>query len=273
MNGTLKLLRNYCIAILAPALSVGPSALAEPGSPPTDPALSAYDSASDANERIWLPQNTGKVLAFYLKEQSGTAHGGVLIIPDRGKHPVVDDNTNALRHSLAQHHWHTLALDISALDAATIQQTIAAGIAALNERGVFNIALYAEGEAALHAIHYIAALPAPTPGQFQQIRALVMFNAANTATDVEQNAIAALATLQLPVLDAWYANDYREQSRAGERKAIAAPTSKLYQQARVPYASVQSPTRENRITKRIRGWLDNNIAGFMVDKNTGRDAP
>lgn len=228
-------------------------------------ALSAQDRASEPGERVWLAATGSKQLAFYLNEKSGTAHGGVLIVPDRGIHPIVSGTINALRHTLAQHHWHTLAVNISSLNTEQIQQTIAAGIRQLNAKGVFNIAILGEGEGAAHALHYIAGLPPVAEGEIQQIRALIMLNAHNTASGLEQDAMAPLATLKLPVLDAYVANDFREAQQAQERRALTNNSKKLYQQARVPYVTVQSPDQENRVTKRIRGWLDKNVAGFMVD--------
>lgn len=234
--------------------------------------MDAQDLAVDESQWVWLNSSDGKDLAFYLSEKSGTAHGGVLIIPDKGSHPAVAATINSLRHTLADHHWHTLALNISTLDAGHIQKVIAAGVAALNERGVFNIAILGEGQGAAYGLQYIAGLPPAAEGEFQQIRALVMLNADNRAEGLAGQPMAPLALVDMPVLDAWYANDYQQQQRARQRRSMAAAANALYQQARLPYITVYSADEDNRITKQIRGWLDSNIAGFMVDKNMDKGA-
>ena len=228
--------------------------------------LSPYDQASENSERAWLSTGSGKELAFYLPESSGKAHGGVLMIPDRGHHPTTDGDINALRHSLASNHWHTLALDTDGQDAEAVQNTIKAGIAFLNDKGVFNIAVLGEGQGAGHALRYVASLPPVTEGEIRQIRALLMLNANNTLAGVQGNAMAPLATIKLPVLDAFYANDYREQKQAAARKQLPKPGSKFYQQSRLPYSTTQTSPMETPAARRIRGWLDKHAAGFMVDR-------
>lgn len=261
-----KLIGFVCMGCFAVCIS------AQESSPATEMALDPHDLAAGAQERVWLDIGNGKDLAFYLSEKSGTAHGGVLIVPNKGIHPAVTGTVNSLRHTLAKHHWHTLALDISPLDAGAIQQDIAAGVAYLNSQGVFNIAILGDGQGAVYALQYVASLPPPEKGQFEQIRALVMLNADNMAEGTTGDPMAVLAHVRLPVLDAWYANDFSEQQKAKHRRSLTAGTSALYQQARIPYATVQSSEHENRVTKRIRGWLDKNIAGFMVDKSSGQGA-
>lgn len=259
-RATLRTLASLCLCCFIT------QALAQQADSSDASKLDPQDLAASANERVWLNTDSGKRLAFYLSEKSGTAHGGVLIIPDRGIHPAVTGTINSLRHTLAKHHWHTLALDISSLDAEAVPGTIAAGVAQLNAEGVFNIAILGNGQGAVYALQYVAKLPPPEKGKFQQIRALVMLNADNFSGTSDHNPMAALADIKLPVLDAWYANDYNEQQKARQRREQAAGANNLYQQARIPYVAVQNPGYENRITKRIRGWLDKNIAGFMVDK-------
>lgn len=228
--------------------------------------LSEQDRAVPADQRLWLDDGS-KDLAFYIPEKSGKAHGGVLIIPNRGEHPGVLGLINTLRYTLAENHWHTLALNISGQDADAIQNTIAAGIVSLNGKGVFNIALLGEGEGALHALRYVASLPPAKQGEVGQIRALVMINATNNSGG-RDDALTKLGSITLPVLDAYYANDLDELKQAQERKRFASPQSELYQQARLPYTNTQSSPTENRITKRVRGWLDKNAAGFMVDSSS-----
>lgn len=249
----------FCFMLSLIALAAAPVALAE--------ELSAQDQASLEQERVWINTPAGKDLAFYISEKTGTAHGGVLILPNIGQHPATNGNIKTLRQQLAENHWHTLALHIEARESDTIQEKIAAGISLLNEKGIYNIAIVADGQSAAHALTYVAKLTPQTEGGIQQIRALIMIDAENYFPDQEDNPMTALATIKLPVLDAYTANDYRAQQFAADRKRYAGRQQSVYQQTRLPTISLNNPDKENRITKRIRGWLDNNIAGFMVNRN------
>jgi hypothetical protein len=236
--------------------------------PVTNGEQSPFDQQASDREKVWLNVAGRKELAFYLNEASGKAHGGVLLIPDAGHHPAVEGMINSLRHSLANNHWHTLAIDVEGTSETITQQTIAAGIQYLNQQGVFNIAILGEGLGAAQATHYVAALPQVLePGQLQQIRALLMINADNHIPDSKVNTLQKLSGIQLPILDAYRNNDYLEQRLAHERKLAARRLmTRNYQEIRLPLSSGYQKNYDDRITKRIRGWLDKNVAGFMVDQ-------
>lgn len=240
-----------------PATATAPATAAKP-------TLSAMDKAASKAERVWLSTASGQRLAFYLGEKTGTTHGGVLIVPDRGVHPAVLGIIDTLRHTLADHHWQTLALNITALDPDTIQQAIAAGVAFMNKKGIFNIAVLGQGRGAAHALRYVTGLPAAAQGKVGQIRALVMLNADNNVPSLGAGAMAPLGQISMPVFDAWYADDYDEQQEAQRREQAAANNTR-YQQERLPDIDDVAVNQENGVTKRIRGWLDKNVAGFMVN--------
>lgn len=252
----------YSVALLAIGLSGSPAFSQQ--SPPEAAARQTADNS--ASDQINLNIPAGKQSAFYLAEKSGTAHGGVLIVPDHGEKPNTYGDLNLLRHTLADNHWHTLALDTSNLQPPDIQQLIAAGVVYLNGKGVFNIAVLGKGQGTAHALRYVANLPSVAAGSIQQIRALVMINANNVVPTLDGNAMAPLTQLRLPVLDAYQGSNFRQQQQAAERKQLVNRQNTQYQQARLPYSTTQTPQQESRITKRIRGWLDKHVAGFMVDR-------
>ena len=243
----------------APAATATPATAA----PTTTPSPTEKTEGDDG--RTWLQVGAAKQPAFYLREMSGTTYGGVLIIPDNGSHPESRGSVDRLRRNLADNHWHTLALDISGLDPDTIQQAVAAGVAFLNNKGVFNIAIIGRGRGAAHALRYIAAIPPAQGGKIHQIRALVMVNADNAVAGLGREPMAPLAKLRLPVLDAYTATDLDQQRQATARRRLGRPGNKKFQQIRLPDAiGVRKPDRESQESKRIRGWLDNNVAGYMV---------
>lgn len=229
---------------------------------------SRIDKTLPAEQKVGLSVDGINHRAYYLKETSGKAHGGVIIVPEINQHPVSSGEINALRHVLANQHWHTLALNMESDNLATVNGIIAAAVQYLNQQGIYNIALLGQGGGAPLAINYVATLPAPPPGEFQQLRALILLNAKNQhpSTSKPLDSLAQLSAITLPVLDAYINGDFQQQQYAKMRKAISRQRGKLYRQARLPLSDYSDITKDNSVTKRIRGWLDNNIAGFMVDK-------
>ena len=239
-----------------------------PSNPPTY-QQSLLDRQVAEHEKALLNVAGQQHLAFYLSETTGTAHGGLILLPDLGRHPASNGTINTLRQSLASHHWHTLALNSSQLSDKSSQQLIDAAVLYLNQQGVFNIAILGEGVGAAQALHYAANLPPINPEQElnYQIRALLMINANNRIPNSDINILKQLSTITLPVLDAYSSSDYFEQQLAKDRKRSAnrLMKGKKYQQIRLPQTNGSKQGLDNRISKRIRGWLDNNVAGFMVD--------
>lgn len=235
-------------------------------------AESPVDKAIPEHEKAWLNIDGKKSLAYYLSEATGQAYGGVILSPDIATHPLVSKTISSLRVALSDNHWHTLALNTSELNPSQAEKAIAAGIKFLNEQGVFNIAVLGEGSGAAHSIHYLASRQTATSGQGEQgtvdqIRALIMINANNAIPGESDKTLEELATLNLPILDAFSNNDYLEQQLAEQRKkATRKSTNRRYQQIKLPLESSFRQANDNRITKRIRGWLDKNIAGFTVDR-------
>lgn len=231
-------------------------------------AESLIDKTLPAEQKVLLQIDGPARRAYYMKETSGKAHGGVIIVPELKQHPANRGEINALRHILADRHWHTLALNMESDDPATANGMIAAAVQYLNQQGIYNIALLAQGGAAPLAINYVATLPEPPPGEFQQLRALILLNAKNqqTAGSKSLDTLTQLPAITLPVLDAYKNGDLRQQQQAQQRKTTSRQRGKLYQQARLPLTDFSDISKDNRVSKRIRGWLDANIAGFMVDK-------
>jgi hypothetical protein len=249
-----------------------------PIEPPADsstqtPTVSATQSPLDKSvadfQKAWLNVDGQTQLAFYLKETSGKAHGGVLLLPDLNQHPAGHGLINNLRHSLANNHWHTLALNIAGANQQQTIKTIDAGIAYLNTQGIYNIALLGDGAGAAQALHYASSLPPidPTKSKFNKIRAVLLINANNHLPGSDDDILESFSEIKLPIFDVYSSSDYRQKQRAKARAQTAQREIKTpYQQARLPQISDFRQNSENRVTKRIRGWLDKNVAGFMVAK-------
>jgi len=79
--------------------------------PETKESKNLFATSVNQDELTWLSISNGKIPALYLSETSGRAHGAVLIIPQAGRHPTTAGRISNIRINLADHHWHTLALD------------------------------------------------------------------------------------------------------------------------------------------------------------------
>lgn len=238
----------------------------------TDSAQQLLADKVPEKEHAWLTVAGHRQLALYIPERSGTVNGGVLLLTNTGEHPSEPGVINALRHTLADHHWYTLALTLGGregkpADIETAQLAIAAGIKFLNEQGVLSIAILGEGTGAAHAIHYMANLPTDDfgPGGIRQVRALVMINGVNTIRGSDSDLLEKIGEIPLPTLDAYSGSDLNAKEAAMARKKAAKGQKQAqYQQVQLPAMVSYHQTHENQITKRVRGWLDKHAAGFMV---------
>ncbi len=253
--------------LLYAPLSAGQEATPPTVSPQEQPSPgkeSSLDKRAADHEKVWLTTGDHKELAFYLSETTGKTYGAVLLVPDLGRHPAAQGMIYSLRHYLADNHWHTLAIKTDGSSTESTQQLIVAGINHLNQQGVFNIAILGEGAGAMRALQCISTL---TDEQLKQIRALLMLNANNTLPGSKGNILELLGQVKLPVLDAYQSGDYQEQQQASKRKKAARRLqNRNYQQVRLPQVSGYQQSQHHNLTKRIRGWLDKNAAGFMVDQ-------
>ncbi|MFA7555294.1 MAG: DUF3530 family protein [Spongiibacteraceae bacterium] len=265
-------LLGLCFWALAASLPAAPTALAQAQAavttqtngdtePPADtnPHQSAMDKTVPEVQQAWLNAAGKPSLAFYLAESSGKAHGGVILIPGLNQHPATQGLINTLRHTLSQNHWHTLALNMTDLDAAQSQAVITAGVAFLNQQGVNNIAILGEGAGADMAINYAATV---SKSNNHQLRAVVLINASNELQGDKSQPTELLATLKIPVFDTFLSGDNLQQQRANQRRRAVPTGNKQYQQARLPQVNNYSVLEENHVTKRLRGWLDNNAANL-----------
>ncbi len=247
----------------------------EPSSPPSattktaPPILLANPELRDQQE--WLTVGNKKIPALYLSQVKGGTHGGVLLIPNLNMPPSQRGIINSLRNALPESHWHTLALDLSTVEPLTeqeISQSVAAGLKFLNDDGIYNIAIIAEGVGAARAIHFLADLSAGENALLQSIRALIIIDANNNVPNSTVKTLEKFSTIAVPILDAYSANNQSQQRLASLRKRAMYKNKGQsgYRQITLPRQVNYYNQHENHITKRIRGWMDKNISGFTVEK-------
>lgn len=146
---------------------------------------------------------------------------------------------------------------------ALAQQHINAAVEFYNEKGVYNLVFVAEGSSGLRASYFLSQISSPDLNK--QIRGLALVNAYNTLPGTEANIEALLLQLKLPILDIYNDDNIRFKRAAQKRAESSRALPKgQYQQIRLAALPALAKQRENRLSKRIRGWLDRTAAGFSV---------
>jgi hypothetical protein len=229
----------------------------------SDPAL--------RDQQHWLTVGDQLISSLYLSQVGGDTHGGVLLIPNLNMRPSEQGIINSLRNALPESHWHTLALNLSnkgPYDEQLVSQSIAAGVKFLNDEGIYNIAIIAEGAGAAQAIHFLADSSPVDDVKLQSVRALIIIAANNNVPGSDIKTLEKLSTIELPILDAYSAHNYSQRQLADARKRAMHKTKvqSVYRQITLPNQVNYYRKNENHITKRIRGWMDKNISGFTVEK-------
>jgi len=141
----------------------------------------------------------------------------------------------------------------------------------LNNQGQFNIVLLGDGVGAARAGHFFSSLPAPTITDpdvkpIKPIRAVVILNARNHNPLGDINLTSSLFDPEVPTLDIFFGLDRRNALDAEQRKRYARRNMhKVYNQVQLPVMSVVAQQGENRLSRRIRGFLQEHARGVKVD--------
>lgn len=153
------------------------------------------------------------------------------------------------------------------------QQTIQAAIDFYNKEGIFNIVIIGEGINALRAAHFIASMPEAikAQGEINQIRGLAMINPRNTIYGSDLSLPMELSYFKVPIMDIYFGTDFRDERESKARAAVSRGLpGGLYTQIKLPITGNNWQQREDRLTKRLRGWMDRRAAGFEIDAKMKR---
>ncbi len=236
-------------------------------------ANSLLNETIPEHQQHWLNVSEHKVLSIYLEEETGTAYGGALIIPDLKEHPASRGISNNIRTALAAKKWHTLALELTDIDPNDNQlnsDIIQAGLELLNSKGIYNIVIIGKGTGASHAIHYLAESAKNNNPLLASVRALVTIDVNHSALNSTINTLEQISALSTVYLDAYTSNNQQQQLLAKSRRQAARHLisadrqQSKYNQLKLPPQIDSYSIEENLISKRIRGWLNKNIAGFII---------
>ncbi len=156
-------------------------------------------------------------------------------------------------------------LKIPAEDIAVAR--LEAAINYLHQQGQFNIVLMGSGVGALRAVCFLKDIPKlEQTTQSRLIRSLVMINARNHLPLDSRQLHKCLDTPEMPVLDVYLGHDERDQKDAKQRLKYARRGGyQVYQQLRLPEMARNTMLGENRLSRRIRGFMEAHAQGVKID--------
>ena len=146
---------------------------------------------------------------------------------------------------------------------------IEAAISFLNDQGIYNIVLLGDGLGAARAGNFLKGLPQsnePKDNTIKLIRAMVIINARNSSPKQDINLLTSLYDPQVATLDIYFGIHEKDNAESLERKKFARRNNfTTYQQILLPELSHNTTNGENRLTRRIRGFLNKHAKGVKVE--------
>lgn len=142
-----------------------------------------------------------------------------------------------------------------------------AAIDYLHQQGQFNIVLMGSGVGALRSVCFLKEIPAlNATSQTRLIRSLVIINARNRLPNDDRQLHSCLDTPDMPVLDIYTGLEERNRVEAKERRKYAQRKRyETFQQLRLPELARNTMLGENRLSRRIRGFLEKHARGVKID--------
>ncbi|MGK0441720.1 MAG: hypothetical protein ACJA0N_001521 [Pseudohongiellaceae bacterium] len=227
-----------------------------------DPQLLSKDLPSE--QILWLDIAGKKVLSLYSPDHSGRAKGGVILLPRHDQPITIHNRLFNLQQTLADNSWHALTIVMPSFtdaenEANLAQQYIDAAIQFLNDKGIYNMVLLGEGINAHRMLQFANQLT--TQKKAKQIRGLAIVNPVNSG--IKPTIEALIPKLPFSILDIYFDEglETKRNAKLRLRNSRSMP-AKQYQQIRM--LRLANNQKENRLTKRVRGWLDKTAAGFSV---------
>lgn len=223
--------------------------------------------ALEDDSPVWLEAQGKQFLGLWEPDNSGASFGAILILHGEGQTPDWPGTISPLRTSIIKYGWSTLAIELPDPDPtnnseALAQARIETAIRFLDQQGQLNLVMFGVGVSASRGMEYIKKQPAnadnsstPVRGPF---RALIMVNARNTSISREFN---------LPTLDLYYDEHYLDAIEVAERLALANKFQlDNYHQLRILKPDNAEPGDGNRLTRRVRGFLNKYAKGVEVKR-------
>lgn len=152
-----------------------------------------------------------------------------------------------------------------------IESRLESALRFLHDQGQFNIVIVGSGANAIYAQKFIDKI---TPkienpqllGQLEKpIRALVLLNSRSVLPNSKDEFTEWFNDPKLPVLDIYFKQDPRNKQAASKRKRLAKRRGLIaYTQVALHEFSGERSWNENRLSRRIRSFIEKNASGVEV---------
>ncbi len=145
---------------------------------------------------------------------------------------------------------------------------LAAAMRFLNGQGLFNIVVIGDGMGATRASQFFRTLDYDRDGEgLKPLQAMIIINARNHFPQGDFNFLQGLHDPGLAILDIYFGNDPRDRREAQKRKRFALRHRFVaYQQLHQPELPPTLSGQDNRLSRRVRGFLAQHARGQKLDK-------
>lgn len=230
--------------------------------------------------------------ALWRKDRSGAALGAVLLVPAVGQTANWPNTIDVLRNELSVNGWSTLSIDLkiphwkhksskSGTETETLDThnlaRISAAIEFLHSEGQYNIVLAGYGESAERILNYSGesgatgmrkTVPSSTSAKRKRpVRALILISAIGRGETKLSPMIETYPHKDMPFLDITFGAHYLDTFDADARKSAARANGiKAYIQFKTVEPNSMVFSAENRLSRRVRGFLNRHAKGVEIDK-------
>jgi pimeloyl-ACP methyl ester carboxylesterase len=222
----------------------------------------ALDTPNLSGEAVWLEADGIRFLGIYSPSKAKLSLGGAVILHDAGSHADWQEVIQPLRLHLSTQGWNTLAIQLPAVETkpdpsvllSLLEEAsprIQKAIEYFNPQQQPSLVLVGHGLGAAMALHHVA------KQANQQVAAIA---AISLSIDTENDAApvsAALAQLQLPILDLFGSRDLVSVIDSAEKRRQIAFRNKhdRYRQEQIQGANHFFTGLQSSLSQRIHGWL------------------
>jgi hypothetical protein len=156
-----------------------------------------------------------------------------------------------------------------------MEERLTAALQFLHDKGQFNIAILGSGDNAIYAERFMQSIiPEITDKKLKDrfekpVRALLIYNGSEKLSHEKEAYTEWFKDPEIPVFDIFSA--HREQYvKAARQRQILAKRKKVetYSTLRIAEISYETSWRENRLSRRIRSFLDAKVKGIEIDNAT-----
>jgi len=144
-----------------------------------------------------------------------------------------------------------------------VKDRLTAAINYLHQQGQFNIIVIGDGIGAVRSLVYLSELPPANreKRELDTVQGAILVNSRNQMTSSEADLPKLLMNPRMKILDIFYIQT-PEMEQDARRRKIAAQRMRFRQYEQLKIAPMTNRHQEeNRLTKRVRGWLNRNARG------------